>query len=315
MDRTNIVLAAALVVVVALGFALAPRDQSRRASGPVFAPFATELAAQVVIEKGAERLVLERTSGSAWALSQPAGFPLAPSRVERVLLEPLLALQRADRAASDGEGFGFEEGARVRVLDAAGNTLSSFDQARGPQAVGAGSFVRVGGAGDVFRAAALPLFDTSPNAWWDGRLVHADPSTVTGLVLEFPLDPNAPTAERRRIVFERNNAGGWNVDGVVSPAVVSIDRAVQELARLRLAAIVGEGVLPEHALDPGLLVFELTSRVRGEEPHVTRVVFGAADASGRIPTLSNVHAREFVVLVDPVAASAIVEPLGPFLGR
>lgn len=315
MDRTNIVLAAALVVCVALALLLAPRDQSRRASGPVFARFAPELAARVEFERNGERLVLERAADGAWSLAQPAGFPLAPSRVERVLLEPMLALQRADRAASDGDGFGFEDGARVRVLDAAGNALCSFDQARGPEGIGAGSFVRVGGAGDVYRAAALPLFETLPNAWWDGRLVHADPSTVTGLVLEHPLDPNAPADERRRIVFERNAAGGWNVDGVASPAVVSIDRAVQELARLRLAAIVGVGTSPEQALDPGLLVFELTNQVRGDEPHVTRLVFGAADASGRIPALSSVHPRTFVVFVDPAAASAIVEPLGPFLGR
>jgi hypothetical protein len=315
MDRTNTVLAALLVVVLALSALLAPKDNSRRASGPVFTPFATELAARVEIERNGERLVLARDAAGAWTLADPAGFPLAPSRVERVLLEPALALQRADRAASDGAGFGFEAGARVRVLDAAGNALCVFDQAGGPEGVGTGSFVRVGGEGDVFRAAALPLFDTAANVWWDGRLVHADPTAVTGLVVEYPLDPNAPTGERRRIELARNDAGGWSVDGKPSPAVVAIDRAVQELVRLRLAAIEGEGVRPEHALEPGLLVFELTSQAHGEQATVSRVVIGAADDSGRIRALSNVHTRPFVVLVDPAAASAIVEPLGPFLGR
>lgn len=318
IDRTNAVLAALLALVLAASYLLAPAERTRTSTGRVFAANLVASAARVEITRDGAELALVRRDTGGWSLADPAGFPAAESRVERVVLDPLDALVGADLVASSSEGLGFDGVATgVRVLDAGGRVLAAFDQVA-PAGSGRGSFVRVRGGDAVHRAAALPVLEPAPAAFWDGRLVAGDPSSVRAFAIEYPVDPSAPAGERRRVAFVREASGAWTVDGRAAPSVVAIDTAAQQLARLRLVGLVAAAPLPEHGLAAPLLVFEVETAAGAAAEAATastRIAIGEADPQGRLFATTDLHAEPFVVLVDAAAANAVLEPVVGLLGR
>lgn len=318
IDRTNSVLAVLLALVLATSYLLAPQERTRTSTGRVLAANLVASAARVEIARGGVELALVRRDAGGWSLADPAGFPVAEARVERVVLDPLDALVGADLVASTSSGLGFDgPTTSVRVLDAGGRVLAAFDQVAAASG-GRGSFVRVLGGDAVHRAAALPLLEPTPAAFWDGRLVGGDPAGVRAFAIEFPVDPSAPAGERRRVSFVREASGAWTVDGRAAPSVVAIDKAAQELARLRLVGLVGAAPRPEHGLAAPLLAFEVETAAGSAAAAATvatRIAIGGSDPQGRLFATSDLHAQSFVVLIDAAAANAVLEPVVGLLGR
>lgn len=317
-DRVNLALVLAIAVVVVLGVLFDSPGPTRLGSGAVFETLDIERVRAIEITQDGESLVLrvDPDDRARWTIDGLFNFPVAAGRVERGVLEQIVALSRADQAGSTRAGFDFDDAVSVRLLDASGAELTGFDQSIKRRPPGGGSFVARRDEQAVYRSVTLPVLAPRPSQWWDGRIAP-DFDGVAGR-----FDPAAFEVELRtedgpvRRSFERGDDGIWRrTDGDVPQAiaVTPLTRTLQELARLRLIDVVAAVPAVEHGLDDPTAVFVVRSGVGGGAGPVELVVTVGASDGERLFVRSTGLPGEVVVAIDPLALDAVIGALAPLL--
>ncbi len=182
IERRNVVLLVVVLLLVAVRSALEPRGADANREKALLGFFDPALVSRVRIECTASSVELERR-GAAWVVLSRSGFP-ADGRVVEELLLRLRGISSADRVSEDAsslERFGVAEGAaRIVLLSSEGELLADLRAGRSAE-LGRGSFLRLAGSDEVFRAAALDVPDCDPSHWIEGRLLDFSPADVRAL--------------------------------------------------------------------------------------------------------------------------------------
>ena len=243
LHRRNIVLLFVLVVVVALNVALERPVRTVGSSGALLTDFAPDRVARIAVEApDGARLEIVRME-DRWTLPGRHGFPALAYAVEE-LCARLRDLSRADRVSEEADsheryGVG-ADGMRLVLEDAHGAVIAKVVQGVTPE-LGSGSYVRLAGGDEVFRAARLAPLEVDPRRWLDTRLVRFNPAEVKGVVVSH---------EAGRIFHElvRDADGGWRVmsseSGTAAPRTL-VERVLQVASSLYFADVLKTGVLPE----------------------------------------------------------------------
>jgi hypothetical protein len=228
-------------------------------------------------------LTLERR-GAAWVLGRPAGFPVGPGKVEKVIQD--LEHMTAGRAvASDKRSYAalkvaddqFER--RVRLwAKPTGNPAAEIYLGSSP---GAGvTHVRVGGSDRVLEASGLSVWDVAadPGSWIDRTLVPFRPEEVVRMSLTnrksgFTLEkregtwrvasPSARAAAAldsvKVVDFVRTLAGV-----MIDQPVGALDEAAQGLASPEATVTLEKATAPGAATDSTAVTYRIGALVAGK---------------------------------------------------
>jgi hypothetical protein len=307
VDRTQRVLTVLLVVQVALLMVLEhPFSRARAGGGRALLPKLASVTPQRVEITGADSSVvtLERRSGE-WVLSDPAGYPAMPGKVEKMIqdLEQLTADRPVSSAKSSQSALKvaadrFER--RVRIW-AGGQGAPAAEVYLGSSPGYNITHVRVGGSDLVYEETGVSAYDVPAESasWIDRNLVSIPADEVTALEIRnrtggFALERRAGTW---RLRFPAAGAGaaldsvkvgdlvravcGMSIDHPVGP----VDGSAQGLARpeatLRLERI---GAGPDSATaPPAAITVEIGGPVAGKPDlrYATRSGLGFAVALPR----------------------------------
>jgi hypothetical protein len=189
VDRTQRVLAVLLVAQVALLLVFEhPFSRAGAGGGKPLLPKLASVTPQRVEIAGADSSVvtLERRSGG-WVLSDPAGYPAMPGKVEKVLQD--LEHLTAERPVSSGKSAHaalkvaadrFER--RVRIWTG-GEGAPAAEIYLGTSPGYNVTHVRVGGSDQVYEAAGISAYDIPAEtaSWIDRNLVSVPAEEVTAL--------------------------------------------------------------------------------------------------------------------------------------
>lgn len=317
MDRVNVVLAVALVLVVALGFALETEGPTRAGSGPVFGALDVDRAARVEIVADERTVTLERGDDGVWRIEEAFGMPVAEGRVERGLFSALAKLSRADQAGAARAGFGFDAPARVRVSSASGEALVDLEQSLSERPASGGSFLSPFGESAVYRSVALPVLEARRSSWWSSRLSPGFEGIASRLSAELR------TAEGDvAIAFERGDDGAWQrVDGDTARRVRSpqlVEGLLRDLGRLRFVDVVAKRPEPDHGFDAPTARFVVEgARALADPPAAGRTVTITVGGQAQEHLLATSTAREgeFVVAIDPSALEPLLSSLTILLAQ
>jgi hypothetical protein len=248
VDRTQRVLAALLAIQIVLLLILHNPFVHAHSGGeqkllPTLASITPE---KIQIDAGdGGSLTLER-HGAAWELGRPAGFPVAPGKVEKTIQD--LEHMTAGRAvASDRRSYAalkvaddqFER--RVRIwAKPSGAPVAELYLGSSP---GAGvTHVRVGGANRVLEASGISVWDVAadPGSWIDRTLVPFRPEEVERFAL---------TNRKGGFVLEKKG-GVWRVAAPPARAAAMLDTVkVVDLVRTLGSVMIDQpiGTLDEAA--------------------------------------------------------------------
>jgi hypothetical protein len=264
LSRTNQVLALLLALLVAANVVSTPRRAHRDDARALFPALDGAQAARIEIERDEGSLVLIRSQGG-WVLPAHGGFPVQEAAVAGLLgaLARVVELDAVGRLGdSDGDGgadFGLASGAGadVRISAADGQVLCAFRQGadldRGAGGRGGlGTYLCPEGSERVYRGGRVPTLSPEPDAWWDPRLVVADPARVEALVL------NLEGSATRRIEREGPDRWVW-VEGerrTPLPSVL-VEECIVASGFLNLVALDAEARASDVGLDPPRAALEL----------------------------------------------------------
>jgi hypothetical protein len=168
-------------------FLVAPSDDKRGTA--LFPGLSLEQVASVEISDRQGPLRMRRNA-DGFVLPDWGDFPVLESAL-KAPVEGLARLTSLDRAGSgnDAASYGLAEGQGVLLAlrDGAGALLAEVElgqpPGRGPGRAGVGVFVRVRGTAPIYAAPWLMPLSTAPRAYWDGRLLQFEPSTLASLRL------------------------------------------------------------------------------------------------------------------------------------
>jgi len=185
LSRRNVVLIGIVVVLGAADYLSRGPARDSGASGRLLPGLEADDIVQLRLERGGERLDLERTE-EGWAVVPKDRFP-AHAALVREFLARLTGVSKTDRVSSafesrDEYGLGQAAG-RVELLDDGGATRAVLWIGRPPE-LERGAYVRLEGEDAVYRAPTLPAVETDPIRWLDTLVIDLDPPRVESITVE-----------------------------------------------------------------------------------------------------------------------------------
>jgi hypothetical protein len=217
LQPLNAILLALLLTSLAAEWLLL-RPKGALVGQPLFPGLGLEQVASVELSGPLGELRIQR-GPQGFVLPELGDYPALESAL-RAPIEGLARLTDLDRAGSgnDPAPYGLEAGRVLRLCarDGSGTSLVEVELGQpvgqGPGSAGAGVFVRVVGAPEIYAAPWLMPISSAARAFWDGRLLRLEPSNVSavslsGMHLEQILD----------LELVRSGAGFMSSAGIAVP--------------------------------------------------------------------------------------------------
>jgi hypothetical protein len=197
--RNSVILAAAAIVVLALGLVFGTGNRDRQteiqAGQRAFPGLAAKLqdAAKLEVTTHGSTLTLAR-KGDFWTLPDKAGYPAQQAKV-RELLASLTDLKLAEQRTANPDEYarlGVEEAGKdaastlVRVLDGSGGVIAGLivgHEHAGSRGVGDGVYVRRPGEAQAWLADGRLAVSADPQQWIDRDIANIAQTRVAGVTV------------------------------------------------------------------------------------------------------------------------------------
>lgn len=266
LNRSNIILAAALLVqVVLVALSVGARSGSQdRSSQPLLPDFEADNVLELVIEDDLENTVTIARRAEAWVLPDADDFPVNSDQAES-LLEGVAGLRTGRLVASNPANF-----ARLEVADRDFRRKLSLVSADATSALYLGGsagadtvYVRLDGANQTYLGAGLSAWDASTqvSAWIDASYVDVPQVDVMRMKVT-NANGSFEFARTFESAFEQSD-DAWRYLGLPDGETLEdtkLPGMLRNAAALRMVEPLGLQLLAEYGMDQPQVTVEIEYR-------------------------------------------------------